>query len=141
MRSLPRAPNFRAGGRTPKPRGIPAAAPLSATGLAGGWVFAPARGEPCPPQAEVVLSWLEHEACALRVIIPSRFKLLEDGGIAITDLVAAALERVRPAGVTLRVEYHDDNWVLGLGTLSAGGIEDPNLMLMGGTMLWPSKTS
>ena len=126
---------------TPEAPVIHAGAPHYAIGFAGGSVFAPALGEPCPPQAEVVLSWLEHEAYALRVIIPSRFKLLEGGGVAITDLVAAALERVRPAGVTLRVEYHDDNWVLGQGTLSAGGIEDPNLMLMGGTMLWPSKTS
>jgi len=55
--------------------------------------------------------------------------------------VATALERVRPAGVTLRVEYHDDNWVLGQGTLTAGDSEDPNLMLMGGTILWPSKTN
>jgi len=126
---------------TPDAPVIKAVTPHYAIGFADGSVFAPAKGEPYPPQAQVVLSWLEHEAYALRVIIPSRFKLLDGGGVAVTDLVATALERVRPAGVTLRVEYHDDNWVLGQGTLTAGDSEDPNLMLMGGTILWPSKTN
>jgi hypothetical protein len=126
---------------TPAPPMIHAVTPHYSIGFSDSSVFAPAKGEPYPTQAKIVLSWLEHEAYALRIIIPSRFKLLDRGGVATTDLVGRALERLRPAGVTLRVEYHEDNWVLGQGTVTDGAAEDPNLVLKGGTMLWPSKTN
>jgi hypothetical protein len=85
-----------------------------------------------------VLSWQEHEAYALRVIIPPRFRLLDGGGVTTTDRVAAALERFRPAGVTIRIEYRNDNWVLGKSPVLNQAAADPNLMLKGGTKLSPA---
>jgi hypothetical protein len=93
------------------------------------------------PAMKIGLSWREHEAYAVRVLIPARFaKLDTDGTPPMTARVRAALERFRPAGVDVRVEYIDDRWVLGEGVLveSGGGDVDPTLELHGGTVVWPS---
>jgi hypothetical protein len=50
--------------------------------------------------------------------------------------VARALERFRPLGVELRVEYIDDRWRLGGGTLTSGLVDDPIASLRAGTVLW-----
>jgi hypothetical protein len=53
--------------------------------------------------------------------------------------VAAALERFRPAGVQIRVEYIDDSWTLDEGSITdPSGLIDPNLILRGGTVLSPA---
>ena len=83
----------------------------------------------------------EHEAYVVRVIIPSRFRLIDQDGVVTTDGVAAALERFRPAGVTICVAYHEDNWVLGQGTVLAQDSQNPNLLLMDGTNLWPTTSN
>jgi hypothetical protein len=48
------------------------------------------------------------------------------------------VERFRPAGVDLRVEYIDDRWTLGEGTLTTEDGGDPLSLIRGGTELWPS---
>lgn len=96
----------------------------------------PASDYEAPEAADLYLSWLEHEAYALRVIIPRRFALLDGDGPLVTKRVGSALERFRPAGVQVRVEYLDDRWSLGRGFLpEKPGAEDPNLRLRGGTVL------
>jgi hypothetical protein len=112
--------------------------PHPCIGFADRSVFAtdPAGGEG-PVAAGVTLSWLEHEAYALRVILPRRMALLDqEGELPVTDRVGAALERFRPAGVQVRVEYLDDRWRLGQGFLAEDlEAEDPILRLRGGTVL------
>lgn len=116
--------------------------PHPAIGFADQSVFASTPGETEPPVAAGVgLSWLEHEAYALRVILPRRFALLDGEEAPVTERVRAALERFRPAGVQVRVEYLDDRWRLGQGFLAEDlGAEDPILRLRGGTMLWSPPT-
>ena len=116
--------------------------PHSAIGFADQSVFASAPGESGPSVAAgVTLSWLEHEAYALRVILPRRFALLDGEGSPVTERVRTALERFRPAGVQVRVEYLDDRWRLGQGFLVEDlGAEDPILRLRGGTALWSPPT-
>jgi hypothetical protein len=91
-----------------------------------------------PPAALIRLSWQEHEAYAARVWIPKRFATLDGEGLPIKDRVAQALERFRPAGVALTVAYIDDAWVLGSGVLVGEPAFDPNLALIGGTVLSPA---
>lgn len=92
-----------------------------------------------PVAARLELSWLEHEGYAVRVLIPSRFAALDGDEPGVLARVRAALERVRPAGVEVRVEYLDDRWTLGEGTVTAPDTpmdDNPNNLLRGGTILW-----
>jgi hypothetical protein len=101
-------------------------------------VFAP---PPLPrtPSARVQLSWLEHRAFALRLLIPPRFRQWranEAEGVLTLQTVARALERFRPLGVELQVEFIDDRWTVGGGTLTSGIDDDPIESLRAGTVLW-----
>jgi hypothetical protein len=91
-----------------------------------------------PVAAKVTLSWLEHEGYAVRVIVPARFRFLSGDGPAVETRIASALERVRPAGVEVRVEFSDDRWTLGQGSVTdEQPLDDnPNNLLRGGTALW-----
>jgi hypothetical protein len=108
-----------------------AVAPRPRIAFADGSVFAasprarPGSGDAAQVAADFHLSWMEHEAYAVRVVIPQRFGLFDP---AITDRVAAALARFRPAGVEVRVELAD-------GVLSDALGVDPISMLQGGTVL------
>ncbi len=104
-----------------------------------GAVFAPASGEARPDAARVALSWLEHRAFAVRLLIPPRFRALRDDdpeGVQALQAVARAVERFRPLGVELRVEFIDERWVLGSGTLTSGEGDDPIESLRSGMVLW-----
>ena len=118
------------------PPGLVRPVPRPRVGFADGSVFGTIAAEH-PEAAEVSLSWLEHEAYAVRVLLPSRFALLDGDGPTVAERVRAALQRLRPAGVDVRVEYLDPNWTLGVGELAAGAGPDPILSLRGGTDLWP----
>lgn len=100
-------------------------------------VFAPPPDGEVSPAAKVQLSWLEHEAYALRILIPRRFSAFDaDGKPPMTDLVRRALERHRAAGIDIAVEYIDDRWILGASDVTAGSSPDPILSLRGGSVLW-----
>jgi hypothetical protein len=86
----------------------------------------------------VQLSWLEHEAYAVRVLIPARFARLDGDGATIAERVRRALARHRAVGVEVRVEYQDDAWILGSTPLTEGETPDPILSLQGGSVLSPS---
>ena len=49
----------------------------------------------------------------------------------------SAIERVRPAGVDVRVEYLDQAWTLGESALPGADDADPTAFLRGGTVLVP----
>jgi len=105
-------------------------APRPRIAFADGAVFAGGA----PKAADLHLSWMEHEAYAVRIVIPARFGLFDSG---ITDRVVAALARFRPAGIDLRVELADDHWKLGEGTVTEAVAVDPISLLQGGTVLTP----
>jgi hypothetical protein len=101
-------------------------------------VFAPAAGESRPPAAELQLSWRENEAYAVRVLIPERFRELNEipPETVLAD-VALALRRFQPLGVEVRVEFQDKHWVLGDGVLGEPKAGDPLAQILPGMILWP----
>ncbi|MET0400159.1 MAG: hypothetical protein ABW277_25440, partial [Longimicrobiaceae bacterium] len=116
------------------PRPLPPV-PRTEVGFADESVFHPGAAGARPVAARVALSWQEHEAYAVRVLVPARFRgLFADGDEALRR-VRRALERHRPAGIDVRVEYLEDRWILGGGALTTGA--DPLLDLRGGTTVWP----
>ncbi len=122
----------------PAPAGARSVTPRSGAAVFGSAVFAP---PPLPrtPSARVSLSWLEHRAFAVRLLVPSRFRAwraAEAEGALTLQAVARAVERFRPLGVELRVEFIDDRWTLGSGTLTSGIDDDPIESLRAGTQLW-----
>jgi hypothetical protein len=116
----------------------PSGMPRPHVGFLDGSVFAPASGADGPHAADVVLSWLDHEAYKVRVLIPQRFALVDHDGILAK--VRRAVERVRAAGIEVVVDYIDDHWVLGLSAVSGETAEDPILSLRGGSLLNPNPT-
>jgi hypothetical protein len=120
----------------------PAPVPISPrthVGFLDASVFATPPDADQTPAASVMLSWLEHEAFALRMILPRRFASFDvTGQPTMADLVRGALERHRPAGIDVRVEYVDDRWILGSSDVTAGSSADPILSLRGGSVLWTS---
>src|SRR5258708_25918252 len=122
-----------------KPAALFLAVPRTAVGFLGDSVFAPGAGETVPQAALVSLSWLEHRAFCLRVIIPRRFHGLtpdDPDGPETLQRVAQALTRFRPAGIEVRVEFRDDRWVLGQGVLVSGASDNLIAQLHSGTALW-----
>jgi hypothetical protein len=86
----------------------------------------------------MALSWIEHEAYKLRLVLPPRFRALDDDPEA-TELrrrVVQALDRFRPAGVALEVGFVEERWVLGDAVLGAAP-ESPVASLAGDMVLWP----
>ncbi len=113
--------------------------PRTHVGFVQGSVFAPPPDADQQPAANVALSWLEHEAYALRLILPRRFASFDiTGQPTMAELVRRSLERHRPAGVDVRVEYVDDRWILGSSDVTAGNSADPILSLRSGSVLWTS---
>jgi hypothetical protein len=124
----------------PAPAGPRSVTPRTGAAVFDGAVFAP---PPLPrtASARVALSWLEHRAFAVRLLVPPRFRRWRSDdaeGVLTLQAVARALERFRPLGVELRVEYIDDRWSLGGGTLTSGIDDDPIESLRAGTVLWPA---
>lgn len=101
-------------------------------------VFAPAAGEAHQAVADLSLSWMERRAFHARLLIPARFRGFEDDPEAaeIRRRVAVAVERFRPAGVELVVEFVDDRWVLGGSVLRTGDPVDLIEQLQSGMVLW-----
>lgn len=121
----------------PPPRSV---TPSNRAAVFDASVFAP---PPLPRSAaaRVALSWLEHRAFAVRLLIPPRFRGWrgdDPEGVLTLQAVARALERFRPLGVELRVEYIDARWTLGQGSLTSGIDDDPIEALRSGTELWPT---
>ena len=91
-----------------------------------------------PVAAQLTLSWLEHEGYAVRVIIPSRLRYLSGTDVSVEERLVQALERIRPAGIEVRVDFADDRWTLGQGSVTDEELmnDNPNDLLRGGTRLW-----
>lgn len=117
-------------------------APRHAVGFLDASVFAAAEDATPPVAAIVSLSWIEHRPFSVRVLIPRRFRAWtpdDPEGIDTKQRVAQALKRFRPAGVDVGVEFIDDRWALGVGTLVSGDSADLTDQLRGGTVLWSAQ--
>jgi len=93
-------------------------APRPAVGFLDQSVFSPGPSERRRRAAQVTLEWLERRAFWVNVWIPKRFRVLtpdDPEGTAIRDAVEFAVDRFRPAGVRVAVDFLDDRWVLGRG--------------------------
>lgn len=115
--------------------------PRIGAGLFDESVFAAAPEESLPFAATVGLSWLDHQPFRARLLIPARFRALtpdDPEGVAVLRDVARAVERVRPVGVDLIVEYIDDRWILGEAVLSSAAADDLIDRVRSGTSLWAS---
>ena len=103
-------------------------------------VFAPGAAQAEAVAGEVTLSWMERRAFAARLLIPPRFRALRDAddleAVQVLRRVATALERFRPAGIELKVEFIDDRWVLGQGLLPSAEHADAIAQLRAATELW-----
>ncbi|MFM2055979.1 MAG: hypothetical protein RLY71_364 [Pseudomonadota bacterium] len=102
------------------------------------WAAGPA--DDLQPAAKVALSWLEHRAFAVRLLIPPRLRRISpaDDGAEVLRRTAQAVERFRPVGIEVKVEFIDDRWVLGQGVLAGDTPADLVDQLRAGTTLWPS---
>ena len=113
-------------------------APRMKVGFLDGSVFAAGSGEDSPPAALVSLSWLERRAYSARLWIPMRFQKLiaaDPDGVEVKRRVVQGLNRFRPAGVQLDVEYLDPRWVMGRGIALSEESDEP-AGPGGGTVLW-----
>jgi hypothetical protein len=112
--------------------------PRTKVGFFDASVFAAGPGAEEPAAALVSLSWLERRAYNARVWIPMRFQRFvagDDEGLEVKRRVVQALNRFRPAGVQLEVEYLDPRWVLGRG-IALGEDSDEIAGPGTGTVLW-----
>lgn len=66
------------------------------------------------PAAELHLRWLERQAYKVRLFVPRRFIGFGDDGEGelVKDYIKLGIERFRPAGVDIEVQFIDENWVL-----------------------------
>ncbi len=114
-------------------------APRPAVGFADLSVFNAAPGEELPVSALISFSWLERRAFSVRVLIPPRFRALtpdDPEGLETRRRVALAMQRFKPAGVEVIVEFVEDRWKLGEAVLLPEAAQDPIAELRAGTKLW-----
>jgi hypothetical protein len=76
----------------------------------------PAELAALPPSGKFQVLWREHQAFTVRVLLPPDLKSWEAAflsGGSLPQHVARGLDRFRPAGVRLEVDFWNDDWVLG----------------------------
>ncbi len=134
-----------AGSLEGSPAAVRSVTPRTAAAVFDGSVFAAGPAEAEAVAGEVSLSWMERRAFAARLLIPGRFRNLREAGdadaIQVLRRVSRALDRFRPAGVELKVEFIDDRWVLGQGVLPGAAAFDPITALRAATALWQPPTA
>jgi hypothetical protein len=89
------------------------------------------------PAAEIGFDWRERQVYTCTLWLPRRFAALDGAGqIPIRERIRVALDRVRPAGVYLAVDYADDRWTLGDGVLRDADSVEADGLISHGTSLW-----
>ncbi len=90
---------------------------------------------------DVAFSWQEHRPFSVRLLIPARFRGLQPGdaeGTEVRRRVSIALERFRPVGIEVTVDFIDDRWILGTSVVAAGEGADLIDKLRSAMVLWES---
>ncbi len=94
---------------------------------------------PVAPSGRVQIKWEENEPFAVTVLLPADLKSVEenilDEGDNLRSLVRAGLEKFRPAGVRLNVEYFDENWFLDNSLLRIADAREGDGVFFNGTIL------
>ena len=67
----------------------------------------------------MAFEWTEHKPFSARLLIPARFRKLTDDpdGVEVRRRVSIAVERFRPLGIELTVDFIDHHWILGQGSM------------------------
>jgi len=114
------------------------AVPRSSAAFFDASVFAPPPPPTRQPSAEVAFSWLENRPFSARLLIPARFRNLTDDveGTEVRRRVSIAVERFRPLGIELTVDFIDHRWVLGQGQMQDGQGADVIEKLRAAMVLW-----
>jgi hypothetical protein len=120
---------------TAAPLAVRRVPPRPAVGFFDGSVFAAPRGGEPAAAAALELSWREHEAYVVRLLVPRRFAALAADEARAAAAVAAAVERFRPAGVELRVGFLDEHLIVDESLLPGGEDLGPLDYLRPGTLL------
>jgi hypothetical protein len=117
------------------------AVPIFYAGVFDASVFEPDTSVGSPGSGKVGFSWQEHEPFAARLWIPLRFSTLDaDGEIPVNERLRLLLDRHRPAGIHIYVEYADDRWTMPAGILRDEGSDEPLGTVIVGTALWATET-
>jgi hypothetical protein len=117
------------------------AVPIFYAGVFDESVFEPDTSVGSPGSGKVGFSWQEHEPFAARLWIPLRFSTLDaDGEIPVNERLRLLLDRHRPAGIHIYVEYADDRWTMPAGILRDEGSDEPLGTVIVGTALWATET-
>lgn len=121
------------GGTRTSPRRV---TPLTRAAIFDESVFAPGEASPA---AGVAFFWREHRPFRVRLLIPRRFRDLIAGdaeGTEVRRRVSRAIERFRPAGIEITVEFIDERWVVDRGVAGAGESNDLIDKLRAALVLW-----
>ncbi len=89
--------------------------PRFGAAIADASLFADADGygEHSQQAAEVHLRWMERQAYKVRLFVPRRFKDFDDSeGELMKDYIKLGIERFRPMGIDVEVQFIDKKWVL-----------------------------
>jgi hypothetical protein len=115
--------------------------PIFDAGVFDESVFLPDTSIGSPSSGKIGFSWQEHEPFAARLWIPLRFSTLDaDGEIPVNERLRLLLDRHRPAGIHIYVEYADDRWTTPAGILRDEGSDEPLGTVIVGTSLWATET-
>ena len=120
------------------------AVPRTSGAFFDGSVFAggsdPTDPAPPDPSLAVGFAWEERQPFAVRVLLPPRLAAVDDeAGTLLREPLRALLDRHRAAGISLRVEYADPRWTLGVGVVRDTA-DDPLGVVVAGTGLWTDDT-
>ena len=116
------------------------AVPSFDAGVFDASVFEPVTSVGSPSSGKVGFTWQEHEPFAARLWIPLRFSKLDtDGEIPVNERLRLLLDRHRPAGIHIYVEYADDRWTMPAGILRDEGSDEPLGTVIVGTALWATE--
>ncbi len=89
--------------------------PRYGAAIADASLFSNASGydESTKHSAEIHLRWLERQAYKVRLFVPQRFIGFDESeGELVKQTIKLGIERFRPAGIDVEVQYIDEKWVL-----------------------------
>ena len=95
--------------------------PRHGVGFADAAVFADPAGAADKESGSLHLRWMERQAYTVKLLIPKRFRHLnEDGEDTVESMVTNSIRRFRPAGVNVKVDFVEEGWLLGMAELPTG---------------------
>ncbi len=89
--------------------------PRYAVGFADAALFADSKEEVGGAAAKLTLRWLERQAYTVKLLIPPRFRTYDDNadGLMVREAVKHSIQRFRPAGIDVQVDFVQEDWLMG----------------------------